>query len=47
MSVTVTNIMADGTECTDLSHYLDTHDLPETVKCIIRQIMTQDKSVQE
>ncbi len=27
----VTNRMADGTICEDLTKYLDTHDLPDTV----------------
>ena len=33
--VKVTNIMADGSICEDLSTYLDNHELPEDAKSLI------------
>lgn len=37
--VTVTNIMADGSICDDLTGYFDTHEMPPEVKAIIRQMV--------
>lgn len=33
--VRIINVMADGTVCEDLSTYLSDHELPETAKIII------------
>lgn len=41
--VTVIHQMADGTICTDLSKYLDTHELPETTVRILRQMLLGKK----
>ena len=39
--VRVINIMADGTICNDLSHYLDNHDLPENVMRLIADFIRE------
>lgn len=39
--VTVINIMADGTICDDLSKYLTTHDLPDSVIEIIYRMIVR------
>lgn len=43
--VTVRHIMADGTECKDLSHYLDNHKLPEAVIQLLRNMILQEQCV--
>lgn len=39
--VRVINIMADGTICNDLSHYLDDHELPENVMRLIADFIRE------
>ena len=41
--VKVTNIMADGSICEDLSTYLDNHELPEDAKSRIVDFIREDQ----
>lgn len=45
--VKVTNIMADGTVCEDLSKYLDNHELPEDVKPLILNFIRAGRAIRE
>lgn len=45
--VRVINIMADGTICNDLSHYLDDHDLPENVMRLIADFIREGAKQRE
>lgn len=46
-SVRVINIMADGTICNDLSHYLDDHELPENVMRLIADFIREGAKQKE
>ena len=45
--VKVTNIMADGSICEDLSTYLDTHTLPENVQRMILGFIRDGRAIRE
>lgn len=45
--VKVTNIMADGSICEDLSTYLDTHPLPENVQRMILGFIRDGRAIRE
>lgn len=45
--VKVTNIMADGSICEDLSTYLDTHSLPENVQRMILGFIRDGRAIRE
>ena len=45
--VKVTNIMADGSVCEDLSTYLDTHTLPENVQRLILGFIREGRAIRE
>lgn len=45
--VKVTNIMADGAVCEDLSTYLDTHTLPEHVQRMIMGFIRDGRATRE
>lgn len=45
--VTVTNIMADGSVCEDISTYLDTHTLPENVQRMILGFIRDGRAIRE
>lgn len=44
--VRVINIMADGSICEDLSHYLDDHELPENVMRLIADFIREGAKTQ-
>ncbi len=46
--IKVTHIMADGTECHDLSHYLDNHKLPDaTIRILYHMFVKNMESVKD
>lgn len=45
--VKVTNIMADGSICEDLSTYLETHALPENVQRMILGFIRDGRAIRE
>ena len=45
--VKITNIMADGSVCEDLSTYLDNHTLPEDVQWMILAFMRDGRAIRE
>lgn len=45
--VKVTNIMADGSICEDLSTYLDNHELPEDAKSLIVDFIRAGRKIRE